>query len=432
MSRADTCTLLSLSRYAKLMGINPVHFEGAAGTDVFPLRGGCSDVWWQRTYMGADKVSREDLAMAIGQAEEDIADYLGFWPAPKWFARELHPYPRPARRDLFGTPYNVRGDAHSLKLRWGKFIAAGRQAWQLVGHPSTGGGTMVWSDPDADGFDELMTITLPTTLTSASVGQIRVYEWQHQGECEYEIRCPEMTVDITAGVLTITLPFWACIDPALQDPYPNTAGPTALNIVDPIYIIRCSVYREYTDYTQHSVEFYWESRDCCTLCGGLASGGATCPHCELHVQCGCLYPRNNELGIAVPTPGTWSSSDAEWGSDEFDRCEPPDQVKVWYYAGQLSDRYLAGKSRDPLSDWWAQTIAWLATARLERNFCACGNLTALASELRAEMGGTDRQGRTFFLAARDQENPFGTRKGELMAWKRVNRLAERIPSVALV
>ena len=51
MSRAETCTLLSLDRFAKMFGINPVHFSGAGGSDIFPLKDGCSDVWFQRSYM---------------------------------------------------------------------------------------------------------------------------------------------------------------------------------------------------------------------------------------------------------------------------------------------------------------------------------------------------------------------------------------------
>lgn len=55
-------TLLSLPYYAQIMGINPVHFQGAAGDDVWPAGGVCGDVWPRYSWQYADRVSHEDLA----------------------------------------------------------------------------------------------------------------------------------------------------------------------------------------------------------------------------------------------------------------------------------------------------------------------------------------------------------------------------------
>jgi hypothetical protein len=417
-----------LDRFAKMFGINPVHFAGAGGTDLFPLRGSCSDVWYQRSYIGADRVSREDLALAIDGAEQDIATYLGYWPAPKWFSKEMHMFPRHHRPDLFDLAENVRGDRKSLQLNWGRFISPGRRYTQLISQASTAAGTMVYSDPDGDGFNELVTITLPTTLTNASRQQIKVYFDGHT-EQEWEIRNPR-SVTITGGNVIITFDFWQLIDPALQDPFPGVAGATALNITNAIYVLVVDVYREYTDYTQHSVEFYWEPRSQpwpCTICGG-----AGCVACQMTVQCGCLHPRDLMLGIVVPQPATWDADSGAWAASAYSVCNPPDQVKVWYYAGELSQRFLSGYELDPLSNWFAEAIGWIAIARLERNFCNCGNLTALQVELRSEMSRTDSGGPTWFLTDADGMNPFGTKVGEVKAWRRLHRLAKNIPHVAVI
>jgi hypothetical protein len=45
---------------------------------------------------------------------------------------------------------------------------------------------------------------------------------------------------------------------------------------------------------------------------------------------------------------------------------------------------------------------------------------------------SDPNGPTFILPDRDKDNPFGTRKGEVMAWRRISRLALKVPSVAVV
>jgi len=429
VTQASTPTLLSLDRYAKIMGINPVHFSQAVGSgDIFPITKACSDVWWQRAYIRSDHISREDIAQEIATAEEDIARYIGYYPAPKFISREMHMFPRDHRPDMYDGGRNVRLDAKSLKTKFGRLIGGGRRWTSLIANASTGGGTMVWSDPDGDGFDERMTITVATTLTNASRQQIKVYQWGEDAE-EFEIRDPR-SVEIAAGVLTIEFDFWKMIDPALQDIYP-IASPQALDIVDPaIYIIRCDVRREYLDYSQHSVEFFWEPR--CDSLSCATCGGSGCSACQSTVQCGCFHVRNVDLGIGVPSPASWDADSGAWAGAEFTLCYAPDSVKIWYYAGDMSERFLSGRSLDPLSDWWAQTIAYLATARMERNFCSCGNVTALAADLRQEWARADRDGPTFFPDERDKFNPFGTRKGEILAWRRVSQLAPKVPKVAVV
>jgi hypothetical protein len=427
MSRAETPTLLSIDRFAKIFGINPVHFCGAGGTDIFPLKGSCSDVWYQHSYIASDRVAREDLARAIANAEEDIAAYLGYWPAPKWFSKEMHMYPRHHRPDIFDFGENVRGDPKSLKTTWGRIISPGRRHVDYVGQASVGAGTMVWSDPDADGFDERVTITVPTTLTSLSRQQIKVYFDGHSTS-EWEIRDPR-TVVIGGGFVVATFDFWQFINPALQDPYP-TGSPTALNITGAIYIDTADVYREFTDHTQYSVEFFWEPR--CAPLACPSCGGVGCTVCQLTVQCGCMYIRDVMLGIVVPQPGDWSTVDLKWGGKAYSLCTPPDQVKLWYYAGEMSPGFLAGNDLDPLSRWFAEAIAWIAVARLERNFCTCSGLASVQNELRAEMSRTDDGGPSWFLNDRDGLNPFGTKVGEVKAWRRLSKLADRIAHVAVV
>jgi hypothetical protein len=427
MSRAETPTLLSLDRFARLFGISPVHFAGAGGTTLFPLKGSCSDVWYQRSYIASDRVAREDLALAIANAEEDIARYLGYWPAPKWISQEMHMYPRHYVPEIFDFGENVRGDGKSIKTNWGRVITPGRRHVDLIGHAGTAGGEMVFSDPDADGFDELVTITLATTLTYLSRPQVKVYVNGHSTP-EWEIRNPK-SVTFTGGNVVIELDFWQVIDPALQDPFP-TGNPMALNIDTAIYLAAVDVYREYTDYTAYSVEFLWEPR--CASMACPSCGGTGCAVCQLTVQCGCMYVRDVMLGLVVPQPGDWNATDLKWGAAGYSLCTPPDQVKLWYYAGETSDGFLSGEDLDPLSRWYAEAIAWIAVARLERDFCTCSGLASVQAELRAEMSRTDSGGPAWFLSDKDGQNPFGTKVGEVKAWRRLKNLAKRIPHMAVI
>jgi len=413
------------------MGIDPVHFSQAQGSTgdnpIYPMRTGCSDIWWQHSYMRSDVVAREDIARAIYSAEEDIEEYLNFPLAPEWIV-ELHSYPRNYRRNAFGVGANVRWDRKSITLRRGKFIAAGRRYVQVIGQATLAGGTLVWSDP-IDGVDTIATLTLPNTLpwTSASERQIKCY-FEGEDTREWEITDP-ISVEITAVSVIVTFNFWSLIDPALMDIVPRNTT-EALNIYDAITVETVDVRREYTDYSQHSVEFFWEPRVERLTCGSCSGTG--CVACELTVQCGCLHVRDADRGIGVPTPADWSASSGAWNNAEFTNCYEPDQVKVWYLAGDMSKKYIDGDTNDPLKRIYAEAIAYMATARLERNFCSCGGLTALATDLRTDLTRSDRQGPSFFTPPRDLDNPFGTKKGEVMAWRRLSKLAKKRPSVAVI
>jgi len=61
---------------------------------------------------------------------------------------------------------------------------------------------------------------------------------------------------------------------------------------------------------------------------------------------------------------------------------------------------------------------------LERPFCSCGNVIALAQKWQldlAEQGETSHQ-----LNADDLNNPFGTRRGAILAWNTVKRECRRL------
>ncbi len=428
MARASLPTLLSLDRYAEIMGINPAHFNGAAANNlnpsIFPINVGCKDVWYQHAWQRFDVISREELAEAIYDAEKDIEKELGYSPGPKWVTNEVHPYPRPSYRGVFGNGLNVRGQMKSIKARQGsKFIQAGRRGATLVGTATTGGGTLVYSDPDGDGFSELATITLTTTVTDTC--EIGVFTAGNAGAREWEVR-PLKSVAIAAGSVTITLDSWKLIDPDLWEFFPTGVTEIDGKLIDISttgnFVTSIDVYRIFTDFTQVSAQFFWE-RDpvtnvlvFCSNCGGTG-----CETCTLRTQDGCIHVRNVQRGIVVPAPATFDATDDRWEGTNWLDCREPDQVKIWYYAGELDERFLSDETCQPLSDYWAHTISWLATARTKRPFCACGGSHAKQEWLRQDFArsGPDI---TFAIDADQLANPLGTARGAIMAWQRISKL----------
>jgi hypothetical protein len=434
-------TLLPLAQYAMYMGINSVHFQGAFGNTIWPFEDNrCSDLWARHSWQQSDSVSHEDLAYAIQSAEMEIARILGYHPAPRWISGEMHKYPQWYRPDFMpygGVQFLQQASRRkSIKARWGKFIAGGKRATTLVGTATTAGGTLVYSDVSGDGQVDTATITLATALTDAC--EIKVYQPGTSADQRWEIR-PVRSKTISGGNVVLLFDAWLFIDPDVQAAAPvSGAGFQGINITTTAnYLTSADVYREYNDITEHAARFFWEPTECavCTGCATILAEGsvvldvsaetaATCTICGMVIQDGCLFVRDVETGMVVPAPSALDSSDNHV-IQQYVVDRDPDIVKLWYYAGGLDEYRLRGDRCQPLSDFWAQAIAWLATARLERSFCSCGNVTSLAKDLRTDMAfsGTD------FSIQLDFDllgNPFGTRLGELKAWQRVSKLGEII------
>jgi hypothetical protein len=416
------------------MGITPPHFNQASGIDVFPLVGECGDLWWQYSWQNVDQVGREDLARHIYDSEADIAEVLGYWPGPKWIESEFHRYPRPHRRDVYTYGLNVRGQYKSVIAKYGKFIQAGQRATSEVANDVT----VVYSDPDGDGYNELATVSTTTTLTEAC--EIKVYFDGQGGNQEWEIR-PAKSVTLSGGTITFTFDAWQLLDPDLWEAFPTgTDGkpdsPKAIALETASnYVTVVDVWREYTDFSEKSAEFLWEPKPqnttlvnvICDQCGGTG-----CIACELTTQDGCVHVRDVDRNILVPQPATYDADNAQWSQSCWTECREPDIVKVWYYAGNQSNRYVSGLTCDPLDDYLAHAIAWMATARLERPICACNNAQALSMDLQRDMAFSPAEGGFFNIDDDILSNPFGTKKGEVMAWRRMSKLTEQIGSVALV
>lgn len=424
MSRASTPTLLSLDKYAALMGVNPSHFNQGAPANIMPVdRNACSDVWFQYSWQWADSVSREDLAHAIADAESDIAEALGWFPAPLWLTEEVQQYPRHHRPDVIQAGMkDVRGYQKGLNTRWGNVIGPGRRGLDEVGVPNAVSHDLVTG---------VSTVTTGTAFTD--VRQVKVYTEGQRGAREWEIR-PARTKAISAGTFTATFWTWQMIDPDLWEALTTTDDAAAIDWTQAANLVTTvDVYREFNDTTQVSAQMFWEPlpQGLCIIPTVCSCGGTGCIACALTTQNGCLHVRDAAAGVVVPQIATYDTDDAQWESVCATTCRNPDFVKLWYYAGLLDTNFLASNTNDPLSHWWAQTIAWLATARLERPFCSCANVTSLAQQLRTNLAliGSDS---SFVVSESDLGNPFGMRAGEIMAWRRVRKLAKKRGKVAVV
>jgi len=183
------------------------------------------------------------------------------------------------------------------------------------------------------------------------------------------------------------------------------------------------VYLEQNDATAQGSQLLWESRPLtnCSVCSGVG-----CDECSFTTQDGCLPIRDGNAGLVVPTPATYTTS---WASNTLTVARSPDKVKVWYYSGNIGEEYKMGLSSDPIDFWLAQAIAWLATARLDREVCACNNDNF--TRLQTDMAFSSAQGNFLAISEKLQEAPFGARAGEWLAYQKV-RHARKYYTVAVL
>lgn len=398
MARANTPTWLSLDRYAEIMGISPMHFSQVYSALV-PV-GQCDEIWYQHAWQDTNKVAREDLAIAIQDAERMIANYVGYNLLPDWTVDEQHENSRPAMPEVYSaSSVTPRGQAKSVITRKAHFYSGGVKARSVI----QAAAAIVRSDADGDGYSELCTVTVNTTVTAC---EIRAFTAGKLGADGWEIR--PITVTKAANVATITFKIWQVVADEQLERLNSAAidGDVAASFDTTV-----DVYRVYND-PQTQVEFLWLDPSC-SSCGGTG-----CTACQLATQSGCLTARNNRLGIAAYSPATWDAAAGSFDADSFTAGRDPDRLRLWYYSGwQAPELACPLTTLDP---YWERAIAYLATANLTRPLCGCENVAKFADQLREDLAGTSGQGRTFQVGARVLDNDFGTTRGAVYAWGRAN------------
>ena len=194
----QTRTLLSIDRYAEIMGINPVFFNQGAqinlpdGSTLFPHGAGAPNVdvtWQQHSWDLRNNVSREELAYEISRAEREIAHFLGYQPAPTWTEEELIDLPDHYDPLSGKAMYDVRGNRSGVRIRMRKFIAGGRRAVTFLNNVCP-----EYIDTDGDGWAETARIVVNTGTTVFNKHEYKVYFADNGGNQTYEIRPPKREV----------------------------------------------------------------------------------------------------------------------------------------------------------------------------------------------------------------------------------------------
>lgn len=393
MSRASTPTLLPLDSYARIMGIDPRHFNGVV-TELWPASASCAAIWYQYAWQNVDAVSREDLAEAIQQAEADMAKELGFFLAPSWVEEER-------QRWTFSIPSEIRFAQHvgltqrmmrkSIRADWGKIISGGIRGLDPIVVPTGVGQTWVWSDEDGDGENDTLTIGTIAFGTVTDPAEVAVYFAGHDADERYRIR--PIAVDIAGGEIVISR--WLLVDPVLWEGQQGEID----GLDDSNFVASVDIYRLYNDPSQQA-QFEWEplpEEECDYACG-------------YWYQSACLGLRDRRRALLVPYPGTYDVATDQFSQDIFARDREPDRVTFWYLSGEELDGHYE------MTRFWQRAVAYYATALLHRQVCGCEALERLVGLWR-EPPDLEKE----HWPDRALSNPFGPQRGAVFAWDKVQQ-----------
>lgn len=367
MARANTTTWLSLDEWATIMGYNAWTFNGFAA---WPCQGGdcCDDVWYQYPDQ-YETVSREELAIAIRQAEEVISDYVGFNLLPDWNVSRVE------------TPrfYNARYDTRYTANNAPKSVQVDRRLLRQLGIKAkrviTEGATITRIDRDGDGFEEMAQVTVPNDTDR---NQIRLFYPNQNGADEWEIRPVKF-------INSYTVEF-----PVYMIPKPNLLGGTCPDALDPDnpdnYITSVDIYQIYND-TSAKITQYYENLCSCGMSSTESNG----------------YIKNERLGYVAYNP-------CNCGYE-------PQRVEIPIYSG------FTGRTDRPLIEldyYWKQPIAYFAASLLNKPCkSGCGGDEHNVSIWQVDLMQEESMGTAYRTTTAILENIFGVAtKGAWYAYQR--------------
>jgi hypothetical protein len=374
MARASIKTLLPLDRFAQVVGVNPLHFNGVYLDNLEAQT--CDQPMMQHTWQDSGRVGREAVAQAIADAEATLAQYLGYPVAPQWIREEQIRWPR-GIAEATRLNEDLRSRPMAVQLANGFLHYGGRETFSLIQADAA----VAYDDLDGDLYAESARITVATSVIDPEEISLR-----YAGRDDtYEIR--PITVVIGDGNAVIRCRREQLVKLALQEAL-QANGVDGSN--DDNFETVVDVYRRYND-PDEAVSFEWDETDCNTL--------------TTTVTTGTLIVRDGRLGSAAPRVITTIG-------------RLPDRAYAWYRAGWRDTA--SPRSFTSMDPRWERAIAYLVLASVNKPMCACQQLEAQSNYWREDLafGGGDTGS---FRLGRMLDCPLGTTRAAIYAWRLVQQ-----------
>lgn len=406
--------LLSLEQWRKYFGYNPFHFWGLANAKV-PVTSGCNTLVYEYAWQHADAVGRAEIAQAIESAESRLLEYLGYAPAPRYTEKTI---PFPTYNDVaVWARGNPQGRANSVSLHDGYLQAVGVELITKIGDVN-----VVITDTDSDGVNDTFTASIATTETDPN--RLAVYftaaDRLDMEDHSERWRIVPAAISISAGTATVRGRSYLLVKPVLRE---GVAVDDA--VLDPAaatnYVTQVEISTRVTNTngqlsTDAQAVLLWEAPTWPSCCDSFVYLPSTLDPAAVGTAVARVGIRDAKLGEVIPVQALYDTATGLW-TGVYPWCTyNPDRVTVRYLAGYpLENGTMARK--------WQVIVARFAAAELVRRICACDNanqeLYAWQFDVARAAGANDEQ---YQISTSDLDNPFGTRRGQVWAWKQVRNL----------
>lgn len=416
--------LLPLENWRQIMQFHPWWFWGIADASLLANTGiECSPLVRQYAWQNSDAASRTELSAAIATAERTMAEHLGFWPAPTYLS-ETHPWP--ANSDAWGRWWNIQ-------LNTGHLQASGIEALTAISTAAA----VTYSDTDSDGYLDTFTVG-PIATTVTDVDEIALYfaaiDRFTAGDVSSAVgnrwRIAPLVITISGGNVTIRGPAWLLIKPVTYEGVTNIGAnglAPATTLTTPAhYATTVDVYRRYTnmDGTTTATSqgaIVWETRPChgwWCCCGGCSTSnnafsGSPYDPAATAVALARVGIRDAENGIVGLGEASFDASTNTWSSLDWTVCDIPDRAVVRVLAGWPLD------NDGQMARTYQTVVARLAAAELARPICGCADANRELYRWQFDLARSGGANDEIYgaISQDDLNNPLGTRRGHIAAWR---------------
>lgn len=428
----DSAPTLPLESFRQIIGHNPWWFWGMSDNSealrpgAQPGLQGCRGVIKEFSWQDRDYAGRQDIREAILRAEDMLATQLRYYPAPRYIEEEISWPEYYDRRYIRNGPFGSDSRWLSIDVSTGWVQACGVEARSSIALNQA----VVYTDTDSDGYVDLATIG-PFATTITDPREIAVYfvssNWYgYDSSLSERWRIAPLNISISGGFATIKGPAWIFIKPILlsglnnQDIDPLAVSSPLASTVD--------VYRRYTDGSSTDVNtsqgvIIWETRPShgwwcvCNTCSASGYAGSPYDPAATARAVARVGIRDSKLGTVTPSESQYNSTDGIWSSINWWVCDQPDRVIV---------RYLAGYPLDPdgqMNHKFRSIVAKLAAAELARPTSGCAEANRQLYYWQQDLSKTGNDKDLYATSADILDNPFGSRRGQVSAWKETVHLA---------
>lgn len=420
-------TILPLETWRKIISYHPFHFYGLSNSSIAPVSQ-CNDIVTKYGYQAANAAGRSEIIEAIQTAEDKLREYLRY-SVGLHFVEETLQWPQFYETGIQNrSNMGADGRWNTVILREGKLDSIGKETLTLIQTV-----TLTYSDADGDGLNDTFTATSASTTTETDIDNIDIYfasadrlDNDSAGEA-YKIAPVKKTINAN-GTITILGRSWLLVKPikyeGLNATQSNPLDPsTSANFVTTLEIYVHKADPNGTALTTSQAVLEWETlaypnySDCCGGASVVFPNGSSDP-ASVYRAIARAGIRNAEIGEVNPAAASYDATTGLWAGVTWGLCTPPDRVTVRYRAGVPS------QANGEISHDMQVIVARLACAELSTRPTACDianrELYRWQFDLSRAAGNNDEQYR---ISNDDLNNPFGTRAGQVFAWKAVKKMA---------